>query len=79
MVLGTVLWIALYGVAAVTAAVATFLVAGRMREPGAPAPDNAGRFAALAGVLWPLMVMGAAQVGILVTMHHSHGRAEVLP
>ena len=75
MVFLAVFWIALYGVVAVTVAVATFLAADRMREPGGPAPDNTVGFAVLAGLLWPVTVMGAAQVGMLVAIQHPHRSA----
>ena len=69
-------WIALYGVAAVTVAVATFLVAEWVREPGAPALDYPGVLAVVTGLLWPVIVSGAAQFGLIVAIqsvaHYSH-------
>ena len=70
-----VLVIAVYGVGAVTVAAGWFFGANRMREPDVPAPDNMGSLAVLAGFLWPVVVMGVAQVGMLVALHSSRRSA----
>jgi len=76
-----VFWIALYGVMAATVAVATFLAAEWFRDPGAPAPDHPGVLAAVTGLLWPVVVPGAAQCGLIVAIQsvvdHSHRPADV--
>ena len=69
-------WIALYGVMAATVAVATFLAAEWFRDPGAPALDHPGVLATVTGLLWPVVVPGAAQCGLIVAIQsvvdHSH-------
>lgn len=75
-------WIALYGVMAVTVAAATYLAAEWIREPGAPAPDHPGVLAVVTGLLWPVIVPGAAQFGLIVAIQsvvdHSHRAADRL-
>ena len=53
--------IAVYAAVAVVCAVAAFLFAEWSREPGMPAPDNLGVLALLAGLLWPVLIIGLAQ------------------
>lgn len=75
-------WIALYGVAAVTVAVAAFLAPEWIREPGTPAPAYPGVIAVVTGLLWPVVVSGAAQGGLIVAIqsmvHHSRRPAGLL-
>jgi hypothetical protein len=61
-------WIALYGIVALAVAVIALLVAEWVREPGAPAPEHPGFFAALAGLLWPAVVIGLAQWGLIAVV-----------
>ena len=49
-------------------AATTFLAAEWIREPGAPAPDYPGVLAAVTGLLWPVIVPGAAQCGLIVAI-----------
>lgn len=65
-------WTAVYGVVAATVVVATFIGASRMREPGIPGPDNVGLFAVLAGLLWPVTVIGVAEAAMLVAIQQSN-------
>ena len=58
-------WMSLYATGVVVAAIAVFLLAGWLRVPGAPAPDNTGRYALAAGLLWPVLVLGIAQWGLI--------------
>ena len=51
----------LYAAVAVVAAIAVFLLAEWLRIPGVPAPGNPGRYAVVAGLLWPVLVLGIAQ------------------
>jgi hypothetical protein len=55
------LWMSVYAAAAVVAAIAVLLLAEWLRMPGGSAPDNPGRYAIIAGLLWPVMVLGIAQ------------------
>lgn len=61
-------WIALYGIVATAVAVIALLVAEWVREPGAPAPEHPGFFAALAGLLWPAVVIGLVQWGLIAAV-----------
>ena len=58
-------WIALYGIVALAVAVIALLVAEWVREPGAPAREHPGFFAALAGLLWPAVIIGLVQWGLI--------------
>lgn len=59
------MWMSVYAAAGVTAAIAVFLAAQWLRTPGVPAPDNPGRYAILAGLLWPVVLLGIAQWGLI--------------
>lgn len=61
------MWISLYAGVTVVAAIAVFLLAEWLRTPSDPAPDNAGRYAliAVAALLWPVLVVGLAQWGLI--------------
>lgn len=54
-------WVGFYPVTALVAAVAIFLLAQWLRRPDVPAPDCPGRRAAVAGLLWPVLILGMAQ------------------
>ena len=58
-------WIALYGIVALAVAVIALLVAEWVRDPGAPAPEHPGFFAALAGLLWPALLIGIAELAVV--------------
>lgn len=58
--------IALYAGVAVVCAGAALLFAEWNREPGMPAPDNLGVLALLAGLLWPVLIIGLAQFAAIV-------------
>jgi hypothetical protein len=62
-----VTWISLYAGVTVVAAIAVFLLAERLQAPGDPGPGNLVRYTlvAVAALLWPLMVLGLAQVGLI--------------
>ena len=75
-------WIAFYGVLAVAFAVTTFLAAEWIREHGAPAPDYPGLLAIVTGLLWPVVVTGAAQFGLIIGLQslvqHAHRQPVVV-
>ena len=54
-------WIVLYGTVAAAVATVTFVAADWFREPGARAADHPGRIALVAGLLWPVVMVGLAQ------------------
>ncbi len=58
-----------YAVVSVIVAVAAFLVSEWIREPGVPAPDRPGAVAAVAGILWPVLLIGAAQWALVAAAH----------
>jgi hypothetical protein len=68
-------WIALYGIVALAVAVIALVVAEWVREPGAPAPEHPGFFAALAGLLWPAVLIGLAQWGLIAAAASPERRA----
>ncbi|MFM9034146.1 MAG: hypothetical protein ACKOQ4_07635 [Mycobacterium sp.] len=51
-----------YLAVALLCAAAVFLFAEWSREPGIAAPDNPGVLALVAGLLWPILVIGIAQL-----------------
>jgi hypothetical protein len=59
------MWMSLYAAVAVIAAIAVSLLAERLRMPGVPAPDNPARYAVFAGLLWPVLILGIAQWGVI--------------
>ena len=71
-------WIALYGIVALAVAVIALLVAEWVREPGAPAPEHPGFFAALAGLLWPAVVIGLVQWGLIAAAASPECRANAV-
>ena len=62
------MWIGVYAALATVAAVAVYLLAEWHRDPGVPAPDRPGLCAVAAGLLWPLLVLGIAQWGLVVAV-----------
>ena len=72
-------WIALYGIVALAASVTALLVAEWIREPGARGPEHPGFFAALAGLLWPAVMIGLVQWGLIAAVaspgRHAHHAA----
>ncbi|MCH9723036.1 MAG: hypothetical protein K0U67_13370 [Actinomycetia bacterium] len=61
-------WTAVYPVVALAVAVAAHLFAERFRAPGDPAPQRPAALAALAGLLWPAVVIGLAQWGLIAAI-----------
>ena len=58
-------WLGLYTATALVVGAALFVLAEFQRDPGTPPPRCPGVSAFVAGLLWPLLVVGAAQVGLL--------------
>ncbi len=61
-------WTAFYLVIALAVAVAAHMFAERFRAPGDPAPQHPAALAALAGLLWPAVVIGMAQWGLIAAI-----------
>lgn len=51
-------WIAVYGALALIVSVAAFLLSEWARQPEVPAPRRPGVLAIIAGLLWPVVVLG---------------------
>ena len=62
------LWMYSYAAVAVVAAIAVFLLAEWVRSPHVPAPEHAGFYAAIAGLLWPVVIVGIAQWGLIAAV-----------
>jgi len=60
--------IVLYGTVALVFAAAAFLLAEWMRDPGTPAPDNPGVLAIAAGLIWPVLIIGALQMAAIAAV-----------
>ena len=56
-------------------AVIALLVAEWVLKPGAPAPEHPGFFAALAGLLWPAVIIGLVQWGLIAAAASPECRA----
>ena len=61
-------WIAFYLGVATAIALIALLLAGWSRSPGAPTPEHPGAFAVLAGLLWPAVVVGLIQWGLIAAL-----------
>lgn len=61
-------WMATYAALAIVAAVAAFLIAEWNRVPNTPAPEGPGRYALLSGLVWPVLIVGVAQWGLIVAV-----------
>lgn len=73
------MWFGLYAAAAIVVGAALFLLAEFRRAPGQPAPQHPGRYAVAAGLLWPVLVIGAAQCGLIVALGHGLSRTAPAP
>lgn len=58
-------WFALYTAAALVVGAALFVFAEFNRRPDTPAPQRPGLCAIAGGFLWPVLVLGVAQLGLL--------------
>lgn len=67
-------WFGVYVGVGVLVAIAAPLLARRFRGTSAAAPDRTLPLALLAGLLWPILLIGLAQVGIWVLIRKM-GRA----
>ena len=69
------MWISLYAAVAVVVAVAAPMLAERLRTPGVPAPNNPSLYAVLAGLLWPVLLVGVAQWAAIAAVARRMRRA----
>lgn len=69
------IWFSLYAATALVIGAALFVLAEFRRAPGIPAPRRPAIGALVAGVLWPVLLIGAAQCGLILAVCHRLGRA----
>lgn len=58
-------WFAVYGAIAAIVSVAALVFSDWAREPGAPAPSHPRLLALVAGLAWPVVVVGLVQWGLI--------------
>ena len=58
-------WYAGYLIVAAFVAMATFVAAGWFREEHVAAPDHSGVMSALAGMLWPVLLVGMSEMALV--------------
>lgn len=68
-------WFVLYGAVAVIVSVAAMMFSGWAQRPGVPAPSRPGLLAVVAGLAWPLVVIGLAQWGLIAAYASRVSRA----
>ena len=73
------MWFGLYLAAAFVVGAAHFLLAEFRRSPGHPAPQHPGLYAVAAGLLWPVLLVAAAQYGLIVALWRGMSRTAVPP
>lgn len=66
--------IASYLTVAMITAATVFLIAEWVRQPGTRVPDHPGIVALAAGLLWPVILLGLAQCGLMLMAHSRWGR-----
>lgn len=71
------MWLGLYFATAFVVGVAVFVLAEFHRAPGTPAPRWPGVGAVAAGLLWPVLLMGAAQCWLVVAVGRRLGGVAV--
>jgi hypothetical protein len=69
-----VIVLGLYATAAFVTGAALYLFAEFRRAPGAPAHRCSGLCAVVAGILWPVLLIGAAQFGLVAALSHGLSR-----
>lgn len=68
-------WFVLYGAVAVIVSVAASMLSEWAREPGVPAPSHTVLLALVAGLSWPLVVIGLVQYGLIAAYASRVSRA----
>jgi hypothetical protein len=59
------LWYAIYLIIAAVVAMATFVAACWFRDEHVAAPDYPGAMSALAGMLWPVLLVGMSEMALV--------------
>lgn len=59
------LWYATYLLIAAFVAMATFVAAGWFRPEHVAAPDHSGVMSAVAGMLWPVLLVGMSEMALI--------------
>lgn len=65
---GSVFWFYVYVAIAIINAAIAFLTAQWIRDRNTAAPNSPGVLAILAGLLWPITIVGAAQLLVIVAV-----------
>jgi hypothetical protein len=68
------IWIGLYATTAIVVTTALFLLTEFLRAPGHAGPRHPGQYAVVAGLLWPVLVVAAAQYGVIAALGHGLSR-----
>lgn len=71
------IWLALYVATGFVVGAALFVYAEFHRAPGVPAPLRPGLCAIAAGLLWPVLLIGAAQCALVVAAGRRLSRVAV--
>lgn len=59
------LWSGIYLIVATLVAMGTFVAAAWFREEHVAAPDHSGVMSALAGILWPVLLVGMSEMALV--------------
>ena len=68
-------WYGLYFIIAVAVTMATFVAACWFREEDVAAPDHSGVTSALAGMLWPVLIVGLSELVLVRWVFRAAGYA----
>lgn len=71
--------LAAYLVIAVIVAASAFVAAEWTRDAGTPAPNYCGRLALAAGILWPVMMIGLAELASLMMIRKFGVQTQLTP
>lgn len=75
------LWSGIYLIVAALVAIATFAAADWLREGHIAAPDYPGVMSAVAGILWPVLLVGISEIMVLSWAYRAArpGQLDLLP
>ena len=68
-------WLALYGAIAAIVSVVALVFSEWVREPGVPGPSHPRLLALVAGLAWPVVVVGLMQSGLIAAYASRVARA----
>ena len=73
------IWFSLYTATALVIGAALFVLAESKAAPGPAAPRQLAICALVAGFLWPVLLIGAAQCGLVLAVSHRLSRPVAPP